>query len=59
MSKQREKIKKVAREILENSSKGIRYADLIRSISDALPDTKINTIHGTVWEFKQKIDKGV
>jgi len=58
MSTQREKIIKQAREILENSPKGIRYADLIRSISEALPDAKVNTIHGTVWDFKQKIDKG-
>jgi len=58
MPTQREKIIKTAREILENSPKGIRYADLIRSISETLPDAKINTIHGTVWEFKQKMDKG-
>jgi len=58
MSTQREKIIKQAREILENSPKGIRYADLIRGISEALPDVKINTIHGTIWEFKQGIDKG-
>jgi len=58
MSTQREKIIKQVYKILENSPKGIRYADLIRSISEALPDTKVNTIHGTVWNFKQKIDKG-
>ena len=58
MPTQREKIIKTARETLENSPKGIRYADLIRGISEVLPDTKINTIHGTIWEFKQKIDKG-
>ena len=58
MPTQREKIIKQAREILENSPKGIRYADLIRSMSESLPDVKINTIHGTIWEFKQKIDKG-
>lgn len=58
MSTQREKIIKQARDILENSPKGIRYADLLRGIHETLPDTKINTIHGTIWEFKQKIDKG-
>ena len=58
MSTQREKIIKKVREILENSPKGIRYADLIRSIVEALPATKVNTIHGTIWKFKQKIDKG-
>ena len=58
MPKQRNKIIKQVYEILEKSPKGVRYADLIRGISTDLPDTKINTIHGTVWEFKQKIDKG-
>lgn len=58
MSTQREKIINKAREILENSPNGIRYADLIRSISEALPDTKVNTIHGTIWEFKRQIDNG-
>ena len=58
MSAQREKIIKQVREILENSPKGIRYTDLVRSINEALPDIKINTIHGTMWNLKQKIDKG-
>lgn len=58
MPTQREKIIKKAYEILENQPNGIRYADLIRKISEELPEVKINTIHGTVWEFKQKIDKG-
>lgn len=58
MPTQREKIIKKAYEILENQPNGIRYAGLIRKISEELPEIKINTIHGTVWEFKQKIDKG-
>jgi len=58
MPTQKEKIIKKAYEILENKPNGIRYADLIREISDELPEVKVNTIHGTVWDFKQKIDKG-
>jgi len=58
MAAQREKIIEQTREILENSPKGIRYTDLVRSINEALPDIKINTIHGTMWNLKQKIDKG-
>jgi hypothetical protein len=58
MGTQKDKIIKVAREILENSPGGIRYADLIRKISEALPEVKINTIHGTIWNFKREIDKG-
>jgi len=58
MSTQKEKIIKKLYEILENNPNGIRYADLIRKISEELPEVKVNTIHGTVWDFKQKIDKG-
>lgn len=58
MSTLREKIIKKLYEILEGRPNGIRYADLIRSINERLPETKVNTIHGVVWEYKQKIDKG-
>ncbi len=58
MTKLRQKIIEKAMDILENSPNGIRYSDLIRSISKALPDVNENTIHGTIWNFKQKIDKG-
>jgi ribosomal protein S3AE len=54
MSTQKEKIIKKLYEILENKPNGIRYADLIREISEELPEVKVNTIHGTVWDFKQK-----
>ena len=59
MSTQKEKIIKKIMEILKNTPRGVRYADLVRGISDNLPDVKINAIHGTVWDFKQKIDKGL
>lgn len=58
MPTQREKIKKQVRVILENSPKGIHYADLVTNIKKALPDTKENTIHGAVCDFKRRIDKG-
>jgi hypothetical protein len=58
MPTQREKIIKKAYEILERKPDGIRYADLIREISKELPEIKENTIHGTIWDFKQKIDSG-
>jgi len=49
MPTQQEKIIKKAYEILENQPNGIRYADLIRKISEELPEIKINAIRGTVW----------
>jgi hypothetical protein len=58
MATQKEKIIKKVYEILDNKPNGIRYADLIREISNELPEVNVNAIHGTVWFFKQKIDKG-
>lgn len=58
MPTQREKIIKKIYEILENQPDGIRYADLIRKISEELPGVKVNTIHGTIWQLNQDTDKG-
>ena len=58
MPTQREKIIKKILEILENKPNGIRYAELWREIHNILPEININAIHGTIWYFKQEIDKG-
>jgi len=55
---QREKIIKKIREILENNLNGVRYSELWRKIHNALPEIKINTVHGNLWYLKQKIDSG-
>ena len=54
----REIILKATKEILENYPKGIRYADLVKNISAKLPDIKVNTIHGSLWDIIQKVDNG-
>ena len=56
MSTQREKIIKKVYEILENKPNGIRYADLIREIKNALPETNIKTIHGNIYYLRHKIE---
>ncbi len=58
MPTHREEIIKKLFEILENQPDGIRYADLIRKISEELPEINVNTIHGTIWQFNQDTDKG-
>lgn len=58
MSTQKEQIIEQAYQILENSSKGVRYADLIKKISEDLQGVKLSTIHGTICNLKQKIDAG-
>jgi len=55
---QKDKIRDKVYEILEKNKNGIRYADLVREIHKELPEIPVNTIHGSIWDFKQSIDKG-
>ena len=55
---EREKIFNQMKSILENKTNGVRSADLIRLIKEALPETNIHTIDGSVWDIKQKMDNG-
>ncbi len=58
MATTRERIKSEMKRILENSSEGIKYAELVRRISESLPDIPENTIQGTVWHIKESIRRG-
>jgi len=58
MPTQQQKIIQKIKEILENSPRGVRYSDLVKAIQKELPQVNINTIHGTIWRLKQKIDGG-
>lgn len=44
-------IRKLAKQIVASNPGGIRYADLVRTIVDAHPDTPTNTINGSVWDL--------
>jgi len=55
MPTQREKIIKKIREILEKSLQGVRYSELVRRISTECPEININTIHGNIWNLRNKI----
>ncbi len=54
----REKIKSEMKRILEEFPNGIRYAELIKRISNALPDIPEKTIHGAIWYIKKDIEEG-
>ncbi len=45
------KITTIALELLKRNPDGIRYSELVRLISEADPELKINTIHGNVWNL--------
>jgi hypothetical protein len=42
--------------ILKNSYQGIRYSNLVRNVSQVLPEMNTNIIHANVYAFKQRID---
>lgn len=44
-------IKDLARKLISQSSGGIRYAELVRQIQAAAPDTPVNTINGSIWNL--------
>jgi len=54
-----EKIRSKALEILEKNPEGVRYSDLVKQISEALPEIPINTIHGCVWNLDKKFPSKV
>ena len=54
-----ERITEKAIEILDSKPEGIRYADLVRAISETDNSFKTNTIHGTVWNLEQHLDDQV
>jgi len=55
MEKRREKIIPKAIEIIKSNPDGIHYSDLVRKISQELPDIPVNTIHGTVWDLDARL----
>lgn len=59
MANKTEIIKSKALELLEKEPDGIRYSELVRRISDELPEMIVNTIHGTVWNLDSRIPSKV
>lgn len=59
MKTAREEITEKALEILKANPDGLRYMDWVRRIHQVLPDTNINTIHGTVWDLDKRRPKDV
>ena len=55
---QKDRIRDKVYEILEKNKNGIRHTDLVREIHKELPEIPIKTIYGSLWGFKQSIDKG-
>lgn len=50
-----EKIILKAKELIDNSSDGKYYSQLVREISSHFPDIPVNTVHGSLHKFKTKL----
>lgn len=59
METRRGKIIGKAIEILKVSPDGVRYSDLVRKIQAEFPDFPVNTIHGSLWDFKTHLPKEI
>lgn len=44
-------IRELAKSLVVNTPGGIRYSALVRRISEAHPETPVNTIHGNIWDL--------
>jgi len=54
METRHEKIRSKALELLEKNLNGIRYSELVRTISKEFPEIPINTVHGAIWDIDRK-----
>jgi hypothetical protein len=50
----REKITQQLLKLLAEAPQGLRYTEVHRKLSDALPEIPSNTIHGTIWNIETK-----
>jgi len=59
MVTKQEQIRTKAIEILKSNPQGVRYSELVRAISQALPDMNINHIHGSIWNLNKIMPREV
>jgi hypothetical protein len=54
-----ERVIQKARELISTEEKGIRYSALVQHLKEELPDVKLNTIHGTIWNLETRIPQDI
>lgn len=50
-----EKVIQKALELVDGSSTGKRYSDLVKEISATFPDIPVNTVHGSLYKFRTEL----
>lgn len=51
----RQKVFSLVKEFLNGKTDGAYYSDIINYLKEKLPDVPLNTLHGSLWDFRQKI----
>lgn len=59
MATKREKVIAKAIEIIKANPDGVRYSDLVTKIHKTFPEFPVNTIHGSLWDFKAHLPKEI
>lgn len=54
----RQKVYNYIKEYLNENTSGAYYSDIIKYLIEKLPDVPVNTLHGSFWDFRQKIVNG-
>jgi hypothetical protein len=44
---------------METSPDGVHYSDLVRKVHETFPEFPLNTIHGSLWNFKTHLPKEI
>lgn len=51
----RQKVFSLVKDFLNGKTDGAYYSDIINYLKEKLPDVPVNTLHGSLWDFRQKI----
>ena len=54
----KQKVFKLVKEYLKEKPEGARYSEIIDFLKSQLPGVPENTLHGSVWSFRQRIVNG-
>lgn len=55
----KERIFQEANKIISSQASGIRYTTLVQMLKELLPDIPENTIHGTLYTYRQNLPSGI
>ncbi|MFN4219818.1 MAG: hypothetical protein ACK4GJ_02715 [bacterium] len=54
----RQKVFSFTKEYLKEKPEGARYSEIIDFLKNKLPNVPTNTLHGSLWDFRQRIING-